>query len=131
MTVDICLCGIAREDCDYHKPTLVSQTTIGINYPVHDVTGTSFIVGVTNFTAENFYDASSLLPLGSSSADKLIVDLVLYHRLDKCNLVDVYKGITSFQGILLKTKPAVTGAIHLSDIHSRDGSVVGLLTREH
>lgn len=73
--MDICLCGIAREDCDYHKPTpVVSQV------PVYDVTGTCFIEGVTNFTAENLHN--TLVNIGYGDYDPSIVKLrtTYYHR---------------------------------------------------
>jgi hypothetical protein len=78
--IDICLCGIARDDCDYHKPEpVVAQV------PVYDVSGTVFIAGVTNFTAENVFD--SILCLKSQHHLKLQVDINIFDRLNSHNLL--------------------------------------------
>lgn len=123
---DICLCGIAREDCDYHKPVPpVPQC------PVHDVSGSVFVAGVTNFTAENLYDAS--LP-ATSGLVKIIVHSAIYRRLDKCSLIDyLVDGSAVFQGftILFNLKFPKTGGVFDSLLVHRDGKEAILRTREH
>lgn len=58
------------------------------NDMVHDVSGTSFVDGVTNFTAEAFLDAA--LTMGDSQEDlsMVMVHSVVYNRMQKNNLID-------------------------------------------
>lgn len=124
--MDICLCGIAREDCDYHKPTpVVSQV------PVYDVSGTCFIEGVTNFTVDNLYDAS--LP-ATSGLMKIIVHSALYSKLRKCNLLYILPdGTETFQGFIIIPNPNFpkTKGVFDSLLIHKDSKQVILRTREH
>lgn len=124
--ITICPCGIARDDCDYHKPTpVVSQV------PVYDVSGTCFIEGVTNFTVDNLYDAS--LP-ATSGLMKIIVHSALYGRLRKCNLLNILPdGTETFKGFIIIHNPNFpkTGGVFDSLLVHKDGKEVILRTREH
>lgn len=94
---DICLCGIAREDCDYHKPQLPIYLI-----PVHDVSGAKFVPGITNFTLENLFDASANLV----EIKEILVHPAVYNRLNKNNLLDSYlDGSTRLQGIIVNPDP--------------------------
>lgn len=55
---------------------------------VHDISGASFIDGVTNFSAEAFLDAT--LTMGDSMEDltATVVHSVVYNRMQKNNLID-------------------------------------------
>jgi hypothetical protein len=122
----ICPCGIARDDCDYHKPAPVVPQV-----PVYDVSGTCFVVGVTNFTIENLYDAS--LP-ATSGLMKIIVHTALYHRIRKCNLLDILpNGTETLQGFPIQHNPNFpkTGGVFDSLLVHKDGKEVILRTREH
>jgi hypothetical protein len=127
--VDICLCGIAREDCDYHKSAPVVSKV-----PVYDVSGTSFIPGVTNFTCENLFDAT----VNIDGIIKIVVHIALYHKLYKNNLLDFYSnGIVRLQGIqvLSSTDPQFrstkNGRLFDSTITALDGSQIILRMREY
>lgn len=58
------------------------------NDMTHDVSGASFVDGVTNFTAEAFIDAT--LTMGDSMGDLagIVVHSVVYARMQKNNLID-------------------------------------------
>ena len=58
------------------------------NDMTHDVSGVSFVDGVTNFTAEAFIDAT--LTMGDSMGDLagIVVHSVVYARMQKNNLID-------------------------------------------
>lgn len=58
------------------------------NDMTYDVKGASFVDGVTNFTAENFIDAT--LTMGDSMEDlaMIMVHSVVYARMQKNNLID-------------------------------------------
>lgn len=58
------------------------------NDMTYDVKGASFVDGVTNFTAENFIDAT--LTMGDSMTDlgMIMVHSVVYARMQKNNLID-------------------------------------------
>lgn len=54
----------------------------------HDVTGGGFVDGVTNFTAENFIDAATLMGDSMEDLGILMVHSTVYARMQKNNLID-------------------------------------------
>lgn len=129
--VDICLCGIAKEDCDYHKPTVVAVS----NSFIYNVSGTVFVPGVTQFTAENLFDAYS----GIGEPIEMLVHTALFSRLNQYNLLDFYtEGRVKFQGLLVHRNDDVDGLLLLKSgpvfrtiLTFADGRQVVLITREH
>jgi hypothetical protein len=129
--MSICPCGIARDDCDYHKPVpVVSQ---GL---VYDVSGTAFVAGVTNFTVENLFDALDLVWCNGRDAEdfRMTTHTALFMRFRKCNLLDCdINGQWSLQGMpVSESLLGKAGGVFDSLIqHSNDGRQVILRTREH
>lgn len=127
--ITICPCGIARDDCDYHKPAPdVSQV------PVHDVSGTCFIEGVTNFNVDSLCNALDLVWQIDRWEDfRMITHTALFHRMRKNNLLDCdINGQWSLQGMLVsETLLGKIDGVFDSLIEHKDGRSVILRTREH
>lgn len=134
--IDICLCGIAREDCDYHKPASLADAI-----PVHDVSGYAYIEGKTNFTLQNFSDALQVIWIKDCVEDfTLKVWTPLFHRLDKNRLLDktylFLNGKPNNVEYTLEGSPVVdeytfpSGPVFDSLIYHADGRKVILRTRE-
>lgn len=134
--MDICLCGIAREDCDYHKPApVVSQV------PVYDVSGTCFIKGVTNFTRQNFFDACQVIWIKDRTEDFILkIWVPLFNHLNHEGILDTSyiftSNVPSSVVCTLQGTPIVTEAIfpnssiYDSLIYHLDGRKIILRTRE-
>ncbi len=124
---DICLCGIVKEDCDYHRPAAISAV------PWHNVSGTCFIPGVTQFTVENLFDALELIRKTDSWEDfTLDVHAALHSRLRKNNLLDCDNGQWSLIGMKVNSvNEGKNGGVFDSVISHADGRKVILRTREH
>jgi len=92
--------GLCSSWCDSLKPMAVGM-------PIRDVSGTCFIPGVTNFTAENLYDATLLVDIGNhiSLPVEMFVHPAVRSRICKNNLLDFYAdGTERFQGVILHQK---------------------------
>jgi hypothetical protein len=55
---------------------------------INDISGSSFIDGVTNFSAEAFIDAATLMGDSQSDLTAVMVHSVVYARMQKNNLID-------------------------------------------
>jgi hypothetical protein len=126
--LDICLCGIARDDCDYHKPVPVV-----VQVPVHDVSGTVFVAGVTNLTPENLYDAMALvLPSAETWLDFHVkVAMHIFDRLNNNGLIYLSKGQPCWQGSPIYVFPNIQfGPVYGTRIYAESKLKVILNTRE-
>jgi len=55
---------------------------------INDISGSSFVDGVTNFSAEAFIDAATLMGDSQSDLTAIMVHSVVYARMQKNNLID-------------------------------------------
>lgn len=126
--VKICPCGIAADDCDYHKPQLVPNAN---TLPTYDVSGTSFIPMITQFTAENFHDALSYLQM-TNKITHFTVHAALFSRIQRSYLLDSYpNGEWSFQGFVIRYKNTGKSANTFETDFCVNDQIVGkLITRE-
>ncbi len=141
--IDFCLCGRLREGCTYHDPKLQPGYVDWSTYEVtmHDVSGTSYIQGITNFTYENVFDALSKCNLQHCMGNggdcpttelRIVMHHALQSRLNRCNLLDLWMVRDTFCGLWLETRDAKfeKGVTVVS--FELDGKTLGLLKiREH
>ncbi len=129
---DICLCGIARNDCDYHKPLTIIMSEV---VPVHDVSGVCFVPNVTQFSVHNLCDALDLVWRTDRWEDfTMITHTALFNRLFKNGLLDYDSASDTYslQGMRVKNdSKGKTGGIFDSIVVHSDGRQVVLRTREH
>jgi len=118
--------GLCSDWCDSLKPAAVGM-------PMHDVSGTTFISGVTNLTAENIYDAMEIAYIGKvcNTIVEMTLHPALLSRMRKCGLID--KGPLQaewFQGIHVLEHPMLKQA-NVFDTLIQQGSLkIILRTRE-
>lgn len=124
--ITICPCGIARDDCDYHKPAPV---VVQVPVPVHDVSGTCFIEGVTNFTARNLYD-TSLLTMSVLSGVQIETDNYIFDRLNNQNLLKTCRNKPTFKGHVILITSKLPGPVFRTFITRWDDVDAILITRE-
>lgn len=69
----------------------------------HDVSGASFADGVTNFSAENFIDATLTMGDSMESLGMIFVHSIVYGRMLKNNLIDFVSDSVNGQAIRVPT----------------------------
>ncbi len=123
--LDICLCGIAREDCDYHKPVVIVAATA----PVYDVSGMYFIDGVTNFTADVLFDA--MIGMENSNYFSLQVDTRIFARLNTNGLLYLQNTKAFFHSLPIYVSSFIgSGPIRKSFVLDGVIEKVCIVTRE-
>lgn len=68
-----------------------------------DVSGSSFAEGVTNFTAENFIDATLTMGDSAEALGMIFVHSIVYGRMQKNNLIDFIEDSINGQAIRVPT----------------------------
>lgn len=119
MTVDICLCGIAREDCDYHKVPQSKQP------PIHYVR--------SPFDTNHVRDAAKL---NTSPLCRVHFHSALFNRMSKNGLLEYVDGIYYLENWFVSSGleysvPCKVGGLFDTLLTFDDGGRVVLRTREH
>jgi hypothetical protein len=122
------------EYLDKLSPSMVNGVWDNTQHPMFDASGTSFIVGVTNFTAENVYDAIKYNQIpGKKETLTIQLDVSVYNRLDDCNLIDHRQTGPEFNKMKVEINPKASdlrSGVVDSKITNCNGKCVVLRTRE-
>lgn len=73
------------------------------NDMTHDISGASFVDGVTNFSAEAFIDATATMGDSMDTLSLLVVHSIVYARMLKNNLIDFVQDSVNGQAIRIPT----------------------------
>lgn len=129
--IEICPCGIAKADCDYHSSVQFYRDEIG---PVYDVSETKFIIGVTDFNLSNVNLALGAVDFDVCPGLSVTMDRHIYEKLVSNNLVHRIGNVFYYNKIICRVRKLFPldsiEAVSKSNFSYNGFRVVSLVTRE-